>query len=667
MVVLLGMASLLAGGPALGQAISGKAPLPVLAPLNGPGAARLDSLWRECIEEYRDGKFPDLLVKLDDLRKVQLDTGIPNLTPISAALVRMADEVLERSPNDSDLAESLVRQAEVLSPQIPDFHFTRSNMLYRIDRSRLGEYVGAFFQGVRASLHHPPTLQGLFLGALGLFWLAGVLVMVLFSVSLLVRHLATFAHDFGHLFPRALSPLQLNVIALVLLSAPFLADLGLVPLFVLWWIAMWLYTSVTEKAVAMLMVLFLYAWPVLTGVVGGALAFPDSPPERAYRCMTEVCTEAEMAELERQLSEEQSHALILYSAALARFRDAGQKTDAMERSFSFFRRGEKELAGDMKADFSVGLGNAFFLKGMQRCGRAGGLLDAGLGDFQSAVKSYDAAMAIRPDDWAAAYNKFKVLTVLGDPSAADAMLSRSAGIAPELVRDLQQRTQMSGEKGCLQPFEAMREMAFHYPGFQVLWGEAFGLDGPSHDSSRLSAGHVLLLGSVPLGALPVLATIAMLCNILLLVIGRKWHVAGRCIKCHSVSCIRCRPELTGSGLCNQCVHYKLRSSYVDPKETWLREKRIESAIRFRRRAEIVLTLLFPGAGQLLRGRALRGVAFLWLFGMTIGAVFFYSTLASLAAPPVAAFAVGSVVGTAFWGAVSFVVFFLSLLDIYSWR
>jgi len=666
-VLLCGLALVLPARLALGDVLPGKAPPPVLAPLTGPGAERLDESWRECVEAYEDGKFPDLLVKLDDLRKGQLDGGIANLTPISAALVRMADEVLEKSPNDSDLAESLLQQAEVLSPDIPDFKFARSNMLFRIDRSRLGEQAGAFFQGVRASLAHPPSLQGVFLGALGLFWLGGLVVMLFFSLSLLIRHLSTFAHDMGHMFPRSLSPLQLNVMAVVLLLVPFLADLGLIPLFVCWWVALWLYSSSTEKAVTLVMVLFLYMWPLLTGVLAGAMAFPDSAADRSYRCMTEVCTDEEVAELERQLSEEKSHGLVLYSAAAAHFRAAADKTDAMDRSFALFRRGEKELQGEMRADFAVGLGNAFFLKGMQRCGRAEGLLDAGLSDFQSAVKSYDTALSIRPNDWAAMYNKSKVTAVLGDPSTSEGLLSRATELAPEKVRDYQQRTQMSGDKGCLQPFNSNRELALHFPAFPVVWGEAFGLEKFSPDSVRLPAGHHLLMGGLPMTALPIFATVALAAGILLIVIGRKWHVAGRCIKCHSVSCVRCRPELTGSGLCNQCVHYKLRSSYVDPKETWLREKRIEGSIRLRRRLEMVLTLLVPGVGQFLRGRALRGLAFLWIIAMTVGAVLVYPTLSALAVPPVALHAVSSVVGVAFWSVVSFVIFFLALLDIYSWR
>jgi hypothetical protein len=48
-------------------------------------------------------------------------------------------------------------------------------------------------------------------------------------------------------------------------------------------------------------------------------------------------------------------------------------------------------------------------------------------------------------------------------------------------------------------------------------------------------------------------------------------------------------------------------------------------------------------------------------------VLVYPTLSALAVPPVALHAVSSVVGVAFWSVVSFVIFFLALLDIYSWR
>jgi len=115
------------------------------------------------------------------------------------------------------------------------------------------------------------------------------------------------------------------------------------------------------------------------------------------------------------------------------------------------------------------------------------------------------------------------------------------------------------------------------------------------------------------------------------------------------------------------VYYKIRSSYVDPKETWLREKRIENSIRFRRKLEVFLTFLLPGTGHMLRGRAIRGMLFMWVLGTALGGVFLFKFVSGLAATPHTVMALGSVVGTAFWSVVAFVVYFLALVDIYSRR
>ena len=126
-------------------------------------------------------------------------------------------------------------------------------------------------------------------------------------------------------------------------------------------------------------------------------------------------------------------------------------------------------------------------------------------------------------------------------------------------------------------------------------------------------------------------------------------------------------SLAGTGQCNQCVYYKIRSSYVDPKETWLREKRIENGVRMRRKTEAFLTFVFPGSGHILRGRPVRGVIFMWVLGSAVAGIFLFSHLSAMAAAPMTPLAVGSIVATGLWSVVAFVVYFLALIDIYSWR
>ena len=52
---------------------------------------------------------------------------------------------------------------------------------------------------------------------------------------------------------------------------------------------------------------------------------------------------------------------------------------------------------------------------------------------------------------------------------------------------------------------------------------------------------------------------------------------------------------------------------------------------------------------------------------SLAAIFFFQPTIQLAAPVATPEALGSVIATAFWSIIAFVVYFLSLIDIYSWR
>ncbi len=638
-------------------------------PLEGPGAAEVLRVWRDVAHNYDAGRFSDMLVELDKLRQAQIDAGIRNLTPASSALVGLASQLLVGNPGEHEMALNLARYAEVLSPDLPDYHFARSNLLWRHDKMLAGEYVSEFLQGVRLSLTHLPSLQGVLVGIVAIVWVAGFLVMAFFSIIMLIRHLRLFSHDFGHFLPKGLSDLQRNIIGFIVLFVPFLLDLGLVPLFALWWVALWAYQARSERVVTVLMVLFVYLWPLLNTVMAHSMLFTGSVADQSYRCYTEMCTFDDVLGLELQAEGEGGgEGSALYAAASAYTRDAGRSTQSMEAAFALFKRGARDVVGPRQEDFVMGLGNVFFVKGMQRCNRAHGNLDAGLDDFQSANKYYDTVLASDGDHWGALYNQAKVKRVLGsDPSEVNDLTARAQALAGRQVGEMEERSRLEGNHGCTEEFNVNRELAVGKMAMPLLWADSFGHPGLDERVSHLPVAHDLLLGPFKTWMLALLAT-AVLLAVIALTIGRRYlRPATRCMKCNEISCAKCRPELSGTGLCNQCVYYRIRSSYVDPKETWLREKRIENAARFRNKMEAFLTFFLPGAGHLLRGRSVRGVLLMWTLLCALGAIFAFPVLTQLAAPPLTLLAVGSVVGTAFWSLIAFVVYFLSLIDIYSWR
>ena len=648
------------------DAAAGESEVEAFAPLTGPGTEAISKIWENCINYYDAGKYPDLLVELDKLRQGRVDAGIRNLRTLSSALVFMAQEILEKNTGDMGVALDISRFSQVLSPDIPDFYFLRSNLVWKHDKAAVGEYVGEYFRGLKASIHFVPSLQGLLLGSVTIFWAIGFLAMALFSIVILIRHLSVFAHDTGHLLPKALSKTQLNIIAFVVLLIPFLADLGLVPLFGLWWVCLWIYQSRHEKVVTVMLTLFVYLWPLMNTLFANSITFSESPAHTAFVCSHEDCDRTTQSKLLGTIEGERDDGTALYALGSAYLRGARSGTEYLDKAQVMFKQGIKGIASEQRRDFYVGLGNVYFLQGMRRCNRARGRVDSGLDEFQDARKNYDSALGVDPDCWAALYNRGRVLKLLGDDGEAEQNISQVGTLRPDMAQELRKRSVVGKQEECSESFNGNRELALEVQKMHLLRD----LDSESDEYTTLShlpAAHALLIGPLECWMLSILATLILML-VIVLSFARKFVVpSSRCIKCGEISCIRCRPELSGTGLCNQCVYYKIRSSYVDPKETWLREKRIENRRDTRRRVEALLTFILPGVGHLLRGRPIRGVIFIVCLGWALSSVFLFPTLVSLAAWPTISLSQTSVVGTAFWALTAFVVYFLSLLDIYSWR
>jgi hypothetical protein len=145
---------------------------------------------------------------------------------------------------------------------------------------------------------------------------------------------------------------------------------------------------------------------------------------------------------------------------------------------------------------------------------------------------------------------------------------------------------------------------------------------------------------------------------------KRLRSSTHCVKCGAVSDPKDRPELAQSGICETCLFYRIRGSFVDPKEIWRREKGIEIRLRLKKRIERGISFIVPGMGQMLRGKPLRGVIFFVVFFLPVFAIFISDPL--LGNLPGIDRDVGMpTVQVIAFSLVSLVVYLLTLLDIYS--
>jgi hypothetical protein len=101
----------------------------------------------------------------------------------------------------------------------------------------------------------------------------------------------------------------------------------------------------------------------------------------------------------------------------------------------------------------------------------------------------------------------------------------------------------------------------------------------------------------------------------------KLRPSRRCERCGREVCKRCDPDARpNEALCAQCVNVFIRRTGVDPQERQRKEYAVEAYHRRRRLAARALAIL-SGAGHVLMGHSVRGLAFLLLTGSLFAAIF----------------------------------------------
>jgi tetratricopeptide (TPR) repeat protein len=94
--------------------------------------------------------------------------------------------------------------------------------------------------------------------------------------------------------------------------------------------------------------------------------------------------------------------------------------------------------------------------------------------------------------------------------------------------------------------------------------------------------------------------------------------ASRCRRCGRAYCRRCQMMTKYEDHCTQCIHLFLLRDGLAPK---VREEKLGEVVRYKRRVFLrtrILSLLLPGSGQMMGGRAFLGALFLVGWGIALG-------------------------------------------------
>lgn len=555
--------------------------------------------------------------RIESLVALRRAALIADLTPVAAAFVARFRQ--ESPALDAADAIRIAREAVELAPDFPPLYFNIAATYRTHDPASVGPMFRAVLDGFRALARYPRGLATLVGNLAFRASLALSVTLVLVAAMLLFRHVRRLVHDVGDLFPaapsRAFSASEIahsrrarliteSGLARVLaagvtglaLFLPLPLGFGLVGTGLLWLIVIGPYLRRGgETAVAAFSVAFaVLLWPlaVLTSL---PVSLDRAEGSLLWRCAHESCGPRDIEDLEALAARDPSDPQAAVALALARVhRDPVDPVVLAAALRRLDAAPPDDAVALLRADISL-------LLALGEC-------DGPMPDrdrLAEARKGFESVPASSPMSSEALRGLAVAQGLLGDRPGMEATLTRLVQVLPEreLGSVMLIRATTARENPCAHASTLRAEI--RPPPFPDV---PLALRGVTLATLAPVLPHeATLLGRIPVDALVWLAPAALVAWILGVRLGRRRDLAYACARCGDITCGACNVRASGFDYCPTCLLEQVRPGFIDPLDLLSQQRRREAKNRLGRLVVPALSLVVPGAGQVLRGRAVRGL------------------------------------------------------------
>ncbi len=540
-----------------------------------------EALWASYLKADRAGDGENARRTFAEIRRLRIERNVLNLDALGLALVAQGEERLTKG--ELERAEQAFRSAIALAPNLPDGHLGLA--LVEAKRGPLG-VVSAIGDMNAGSLARLPTLRGELL-ALTLLVPAALLVALavttVFGFAMLVRHGGLLRHDLMESVGPARSRSVSLAFWVVLLSLPVVSfqGYGWLPL---WWLALlFVYMSLLERAVAVLLLLVTVAVGPMVGFLESRLLAARNPLFWAAASALDGGSDPRaLAELDAALKKTPDDRDLVYLLAVHQ-KKAGRYDDAAQLYRAVLQADPNDLIAKNN------LAN----------------LEYARGEISSAIARYQQGAAEEGPSRQAAtifYNLSLALLQKFDFDAAREPRSHADRLDPEAVAMYDRSWKYDNANYAVVDLNLTHEQ---------VWAKFAG--APSGVGARNVVAATPPVAAASLSKWVVNRfTGAVAAFVLVVMLVSFWR--GRrsftmhCVKCGTAFCRRCHLGAVIGDLCTQCHHlFMVRDGVSGPARN---KKLMEVQKVDARRSRIfrLLSVLSPGAGQLYAQRTLFGFA-----------------------------------------------------------
>jgi tetratricopeptide (TPR) repeat protein len=543
---------------------------------------------RDFVRERDDRRAED---EEQRVRALKDDLAIENLFSVGAALVRESEVALANG--SSAVALQRCKLAVDLAPALPVAHACLARALFAESPASINSAFAQLGAGANAAMADPRISRALLANALTMVFVGSLVAAFAFIVVLLLRHANLYAHDVHHLVPGGTRGWQARMLAAVLLLSPLLLQMGPVPLLFTALIACALYASTAEVAISISLLVALALSPWAAEEIGRTAVF-SGPAIDVWLVEHGEGTGPELARLQKRFESTATELPVAFALA----RKAKRDGDLATAEKLYLRA--LQVPGSSPPGLSAvrnNLGNVYLLQG----------------DAAKAIAQYQQAIDLNENLAAPHFNISRALAMGGvetlekvQAEQARALQLDRAGVEAFTGGQLQ-----ANRKSNKFLMDVPLDVSQLEPLFEV---QERGADAVS-DEVR---AH--LAGSLPPAMATALPVFTALLVFVLHFMRNRLRPSGRCDRCGREVCKRCDPDARpAEALCAQCVNVFIRRTGVDAQERARKEDAIEAYHRRRRLMARALAVL-SGAGHVLMGYTLRGVALLLVTASLLASV-----------------------------------------------
>jgi tetratricopeptide (TPR) repeat protein len=552
--------------------------------------------WSVRGEAVRKGEVARAKKLLPDVEAALLDFGAQGLpggvqSPAAAsALVLEAKRALDDGSLES--AQAAVELAQRAAPDLASVYTAQALVAWRA--GDVGKTIDALLAAVRAHGRDPLALTSVAARALVVVVLALLSVLIAFTLLAGLRALRYLAFDVATLLPKGAHPAQVLALVALVAVAPFFLGAGPVfsSLFVL--ALTWMYLERNERVMVSIVAVVIVALPLALTAVSQLVSWPSSRAARAHRAMTTVEARAERRDIEAldaasRTALEQG-ALALTAKREGKLDDARALLDAVVQ-----KHGDDPAVAWAHGEI--------------------GVLAALREDQETALKELGKAIASDPRLSAASFNSSMIHFRAGDTRRAEEAVQTLVEKDPELLSGFRRTT-----------YRAPDQAIVHNRAFvDVMPRPIAALTDPSGVASEAAEveatlSRMLLRGQTGQRALGALAAFPLV-FVLAFALRRKLKPARACVRCGDAACPRIDGPNVPEDTCSQCYHaFVSTRSRIDAGVKLRKERAITRRARRVSRFVLALSLVFPGAGHIYCGAAVRGALFVGLWTLGLGAL-----------------------------------------------